>query len=416
MRRRFGFCFIISLITVPIGTRALGDEPAPAKPPESDKQKTEQKLPAGIKAPASFKVTLFAAPPDVRYPACLTAAPTGEVFVGIDENGSLDAKADRGRVVRCIDDDGDGKADRFNVFATMDSPRGLIYDAGTLYVLHPPKLTAFHDDNGDRSRRAFRSPGQRHRLRPQFPRRRPHDQRDPPRHRRLDLCGRRRLRLHQSGRQGWDDPPAPRGGVARVRTDGTGLEQFSRVRRIYDVAIDPPHERVHPAITPTTAAAAGRPARPGHPDWPIWLSIASSLASRMRSSLPGRLRRRVPHRLVVCPGAGPPPGFGDALYTCEWGRSVVDRHPLEPKGAGFKAGRRTVRRRLPRPTDMDIDGRSQIYIASWREGDFVFDKPDVGYVIRVSPTESVTTQFPDLKAASDAQLVQHLAAPAMSSV
>ena len=94
-------------------------------------------------------MTLFAQPPDISYPTCLAAAPTGELFVGVDENGSLDAKPGRGRVVRCIDADGDGKADKFNVFATMDSPRGVIFDAGTLYVLHPPDLTAYHDDNGD---------------------------------------------------------------------------------------------------------------------------------------------------------------------------------------------------------------------------------------------------------------------------
>ncbi len=56
-----------------------------------------------IRAPAGFRVTLFARPPDIRYPTCLAAAPTGEVFVGIDENGSLDARQGRGRVVRCID-------------------------------------------------------------------------------------------------------------------------------------------------------------------------------------------------------------------------------------------------------------------------------------------------------------------------
>ena len=49
--------------------------------------------------------------------------------MGVDENGSLDAKPGRGRVVRCVDIDGDGKADRFNVFARMDSPRGIIVDA-----------------------------------------------------------------------------------------------------------------------------------------------------------------------------------------------------------------------------------------------------------------------------------------------
>src|SRR5438876_815576 len=62
-----------------------------------------QGLLKGIKAAPGFQVTLFAAPPDVRYPTCLAAAPTGEVFVGIDENGSLDQKPDRGRVVRCVD-------------------------------------------------------------------------------------------------------------------------------------------------------------------------------------------------------------------------------------------------------------------------------------------------------------------------
>ena len=31
----------------------------------------------------------------------------------------------------------------------MDSPRGLVFDHNTLYVMHPPVLEAFHDDNGD---------------------------------------------------------------------------------------------------------------------------------------------------------------------------------------------------------------------------------------------------------------------------
>ena len=31
----------------------------------------------------------------------------------------------------------------------MDHPRGLIYDQGTLWVLHPPSLTVYHDDDLD---------------------------------------------------------------------------------------------------------------------------------------------------------------------------------------------------------------------------------------------------------------------------
>src|SRR6187397_2116241 len=87
----------------------------------------EKQLLAGIKAPPGFKVTIFAQPPDVGYPTCLAAAPDGTLFVGVDENGSIDAKPNRGRVIRCIDTDGDGRADRFTVFApNVDSPRGLV--------------------------------------------------------------------------------------------------------------------------------------------------------------------------------------------------------------------------------------------------------------------------------------------------
>ena len=63
---------------------------------------------SNVKAPAGFKVSLFASPPDIGYPTCLAVAPSGELFVGIDENGSLDAKEKRGRVTRCADRDGDG--------------------------------------------------------------------------------------------------------------------------------------------------------------------------------------------------------------------------------------------------------------------------------------------------------------------
>jgi hypothetical protein len=41
----------------------------------------------------------------------------GEVFVGVDEQGSLGKEPGRGKIVRCIDTDGDGKADKFNDFA-----------------------------------------------------------------------------------------------------------------------------------------------------------------------------------------------------------------------------------------------------------------------------------------------------------
>src|SRR5215212_5026597 len=100
-------------------------------------------VPKNIKAPADWNITMFAAPPDVGYPTCLSTSPNGDLYVGIDENGSLDAKANRGRVVRCTDTDGDGQADKFVTFATMDSPRGIWFERNVLYVMHPPFVQAF---------------------------------------------------------------------------------------------------------------------------------------------------------------------------------------------------------------------------------------------------------------------------------
>ena len=51
--------------------------------------------------------------------------------------------------MRCIDDDGDGKADRVNVFAKMEHPRGVIAQDGKVWVLHPPFLSVFLDEDGD---------------------------------------------------------------------------------------------------------------------------------------------------------------------------------------------------------------------------------------------------------------------------
>ena len=54
-----------------------------------------------VKAPAGFKVSLFAAPPKVGYPVTLSVAPDGAVYVAVDEQGSLGRTPGGGRVVRC---------------------------------------------------------------------------------------------------------------------------------------------------------------------------------------------------------------------------------------------------------------------------------------------------------------------------
>jgi putative heme-binding domain-containing protein len=88
----------------------------------------------------------------------------------------------------------------------------------------------------------------------------------------------------------------------------------------------------------------------------------------------------------------------------------VFRHPLEPVGAGFKAGQELFIK-LPRPTDIDVDGLSRIYVASWRGASFTYAGPNVGYVIRVTHPDSPNPYVLDLKSATDEQLVGYLASP-----
>ena len=194
----------------------------------------------GIKAPPGFEVKVFAAPPIVNYPACITASLAGELFVCVDRNSSLQADPGMGSVLRLVDKNNDGQADEYTVFATMDSPRGAVFDGDTLFVVHPPSLTAYRDGDGDgiaeESRTLVRGLG--------FG---------------LDFRGAdHTVNGVEIGVDGWlyiavgdygivkavgsdgREIQMRGGGNVRVRPDGTGLEIYSRgTRNDYDVAIDP---------------------------------------------------------------------------------------------------------------------------------------------------------------------------------
>jgi len=376
-------------------------KPAPAVAKSVDPQSVLK----DIKVPPGFEATVFAAPPDVRYPTCLAAAPSGEVFVGIDENGSLDAKANRGRVVRCVDTDNDGQADRFNDFALMDSPRGLVWDAGTLYVLHPPSLSAYRDTNGDGVADTsevlvsgigfdLKYRGADHTTNGI----------------RLAIDGFLYVAVGDYGfvkAQGKDGDPLQMlgGGVVRVRTDGTGLEIVSRGQRnIYDVAIDP---FLNLFTRDNTNDGDG---------WDVRLSHVVPSGNYGYPSLFKRFGDEIIPPLADYGGGSPcgsiflqepgfPTGFGNTLYTCDWGRGVVFMHPLEANGSTFKAKQETFVT-IPRPTDMDVDGLGRIFISSWRDGGFNFSKPNVGYVIRVVANGSKPAPFPDLAKAEPGALVR----------
>src|SRR5262249_31386315 len=102
-----------------------------------------------VEAPPEFDTTLFAAPPRVNSPVAIAAAPGGVVYVAVDEQGSLGRSPDGGRILRGVDRDRRGEGDDVTGFAKGENPRGVCCRGGSVWVMHPPTLSVFHDDNSD---------------------------------------------------------------------------------------------------------------------------------------------------------------------------------------------------------------------------------------------------------------------------
>ena len=361
--------------------------------------------------PTTFDVTLFGTPPEVNYPVCLTAAATGEVFVGVDEQGSLGKEKDRGKVIRCVDTDGDGKADKINTFAKMDHPRGLIYDNGSLWVLHPPMLTVFHDD--DRDGVADRQETLITGISTDYVAKRGAD------HTtngiRMGIDGWIYIAVGDFGftkAVGKDGTTLSRrgGGVVRVRPDGTEMEVYSwGQRNILDVGIDP---YLNMFTRDNTNDGGG---------WDIRVTHVMQTANYGYPSKYINFPEEIMPPLADYGGGSGcgamylhevrwPAPYGDAFYSCDWGRSEVYRHNFPAAGPSFAAHQETFLK-IPRPTDIDIDGRGLMYVSSWKGGKFNYSGPNVGFVAQVKPTGFVPKPFPKLAAASDAELVEYLAAP-----
>ena len=364
-----------------------------------------------VQAPDGFTVALFGAPPDVNYPVCLAAAATGEVFVGVDEQGSLGKEAGRGKVLRCIDTDGDGQADIINTFATMDHPRGLFYDNGSLWVLHPPFLTVYHDDDldgtADRhdtlitgiSTDEVNKRGADHTTNGI----------------RMGIDGWIYIAVGDFGfteAKGTDGTVLSRrgGGIVRVRPDGTEMEIHNwGQRNILDVCIDP---YMNVFTRDNTNDGGG---------WDIRLShLLQSGEYGYPSLYLNFTEESMPPLADYGGGSGCgamffhdlrwPEQFSNTLYTCDWGTSNVYRHNLPANGATFDP-HQEVFLKIPRPTDIDVDGSGRMYVSSWKNGKFAYDGPNVGFVAQITPIDFTPKPFPQLDQLDEKQLVALLSSP-----
>ncbi len=370
---------------------------------------SEEEILKRITYPPEFEATVFASPPQLSYPIFLSAAPDGTLFVGCDENGSLDQKGDRGRVVMLQDTQGTGRADKITTFARMDSPRGVAWDGSTrtLYVMHPPFLTAYHDDDGT---------GVAHRQEdlitglgfPLSARGADHTINGI----RLGIdgwiyiaCGDYGAAL-ATGRDG-RSLSLRGGGILRVRPDGSGLETVvTGTRNILAVAIAP------------TLDLFTRDNTNDGDDWNDRLSF-NPFGAQMGYPT---LFRNFPDEIIptmIDYGGGSPVGsifidepvlpktWAHGFYSVEWGRNEIDLHPLTRDGATWKADTQKFMS-MTRATDLEVDGRGNLYAASLDGATFTYNGPVVGYVVRLHPKNLQAPATPDFKKLTPAQLVENI--------
>lgn len=413
-RRTFALAL---LIAAPSASIAQPPAQSTARPPSIPKSgpvplepNVEKKLQADFKAPAGFSVTLFAGPPVAMYPTCVAESPDGAVYVCVDPNLSLSTLKGVGRVMRLVDSDGDGRADTYTVFAEMDSPRGVVSDGKTVYVMRPPFLTAYRDTNGDgisdESTDIVTGLG--------FD---------------LDFRGADHTTNNiQLGPDGWlyvavgdygfmkavgtdGRQIQQRGGsVVRVRPDGTHLEVVAiGTRNIYDVAVNP---FGHLFSRDNTNDGDG---------WDTRLHYLPTGANVGYPTLYKNFKtEHFPflHDYGAGSGVGGvwlqdptwPVGFGNTLYTGDWTLQKIFRHTLTPKGASYGIQQDEFISVL-RPADITVDARSNMYVASLAGGQFTYNSDTVGYVVQVRTNGSAPTRPASAFTANDAALLEMLGAP-----
>ncbi len=370
----------------------------------------EKEILKDVKVPEGFDLTLFASPPAVNYPVYVSADLNGDLYVGSDGNGSLGRSPHRGRVVRLRDTEGKGHATQVTEFVKdVDSPRGMVWDHDRLYLIHPPDISVYIDKNGDgvadEEKVLIKGIAFGFKDRPAdhttnglqigidgwlyiaggdfgF----------------MDAVGTDGKHLQHRG-----------GGVIRFRPDGSGLEVFGDgTRNILGTPISPLMDIF---------------ARDNTNDGGGWDTRFHYFTGLEDHGYPRLFKNFGEEHIQPLDDYGggaacgavyiDEPGFPDewnhAPYTDDWGTGALWKQPVKPQGASFVAtGKAVPFIKMTRPTDADIDGLSHVYQASWKGATFNWEGPNVGYVVRVSPTGYKPEPVPNFDKMSDAVVIMYL--------
>ncbi|SDP77151.1 putative heme-binding domain-containing protein [Mucilaginibacter sp. OK268] len=372
------------------------------------------------RGPDGLTITRFAGPDLTPSPACIATAPTGEVFVGVDMIGSLGKTPGKGKIIRLVDSDNDGKIDKHTEFAEVDDPRGILVMGNQVFVMHTVfsketgkatgmNLEVFTDKDQDGIADGPPKPLIEHISNAHMLAERGTD------HAtngiRMGIDGWIYIAVGDFGFHDAIDRSGKKltmlgGGIVRVRPDGTEMEIYTHgTRNIYDVAIDP---YMNVFTRDNTNDGGGWNIRFSHHiqsgeyGYPVLFQhftdeILPALVDLGGGSGTGSLFMDEPTW---------PEKYNRVPMTADWGRSELYINRLKPDGASFQQKEEEFIQ-LPQITDLDVDGSGRLYLSAWDGAGYSGDAAK-GYVVRAVPKDWTYKPFPDLKAASASDLANLL--------
>ena len=370
--------------------------------------------------PPELTITRFSGPDVTPSPACLAVAPTGEVFVGVDMIGSLGKEPGKGRILKLIDRDNDGKMDEHIEFAVVDNPRGILVLGTRVFVLHTTfsketgkatgmALVVFEDKDGDGKADGEPKPLVENLSNTKYLQERGTD------HAtngiRMGIDGWIYIAVGDFGFHDATDRSGKKltmlgGGIVRVRPDGTEMEIYTHgTRNVYDVAIDP---YMNIFTRENTNDGGGWNVRFSHHiqsgeyGYPVLFQhftdeILPALVDVGGGSGTGALFMAEPNW---------PEKYSNVPMMADWGRSMLYIHRVTPDGPTFTQKEEEFIP-LPQITDLDVDGSGRLYLSAW-DGAGYSGSASKGYVVRAIPDNWTYKAFPDLAKAPVEELVQLL--------
>jgi hypothetical protein len=375
--------------------------------------------------PAELESKLFADAKMTPCPAVIAASPYGEVYVGVDMQGSLGKKPGLGYIAKLEDTNQDGTADKRTVFANMDNPRGIIAIDDRLIVLHcvlkdgvihTQQLSEYVDKNRDGVADGPAKPLVTNIGNPKFLKSRGTDHST--NNIRLGIDGWIYISIGDFGfvdAEGTDGKKLTMhgGGVVRVRPDGSGMETFIHgTRNVYDVAVDP---FLNIVTRENTNDGVGWWVRFSHYIQSGQYGYPSLYTNFPEDMLPaiGEYGGGSGTGNLYFEEPGWPEKYNKTFMMTDWGRSQIYIHRVTKDGASFTdkpedfIGTSQV-------SDLDVDGSGRMYISAW-DGAGYQGNPNKGFVSIVTPKGWTYKAFPDLTKLGNDDLAAMIKAPSSTA-